>query len=139
LNLPELSRNEVAYLEAMYRLEESHGAASVSALARKFNVRLPTAIEILDKLERKGLVVRKPWKVPELSKRGMVMAESIMHQHRVLELYFNTKLGLESQLSCDEASRINYLLDSPAIEKMCKSLNRPSQCLHGNTIRHKGH
>lgn len=123
----------------MYRLRESNDAASVSALAKQFDVRLPTAIEILEKLEKKGLVVRRPWKIPELSRKGMAMAESIMHQHRVVELYFNTKLGLNSQISCDEASKIDYLLDRTVIERMCKALNRPSQCHHGNPIQHKDH
>lgn len=139
MDFPELSRSEVAYLETMYRLRESNGAASVSALAKQFDVRLPTAIEILEKLEKKGLVVRRPWKIPELSRKGMAMAESIMHQHRVVELYFNTKLGLNSQISCDEASKIDYLLDRTVIERMCKALNRPSQCHHGNPIQHKDH
>jgi len=136
VNLSRLSRSEVAYLEAMYRLNESHDSASVSTLAKRFEVRLPTAIEILDKLEQKRLVVRKPWKIPELSKRGILIAESVMHQHRIVELYFNTKLGLDSNLSCVEAAKIDYLLDPTVVEKMCKVLNRPSQCHHGNPIQH---
>jgi Mn-dependent DtxR family transcriptional regulator len=137
LGIPELTRTEVAYIESMYRLNESHDATSVSVLAKRFGVRLPTAIEILDKLEQKGLVIRKPWRVPELSKRGKILAESVMHQHRVVELYFSRNLGLNSEMSCSEASKIAYLLDRTVIEKMCKSLNRPTQCIHGNPIRHR--
>lgn len=137
MNLSELSRSEIAYLEAMYRLNESHSAASVSTLAKRFDVRLPTAIEILDKLEQKRLVIKKPWKVPELSKKGFLIAESVMHQHRIVEVYFNARLGIDPDLSCTEASKISYLLDPAVVEKMCKALNRPSQCLHGFTIQHR--
>ncbi len=139
MNLSDLTRAEVAYLQTMYRLNESDGIASVSVLAEKFDVRLPTAIEILRKLQAKGLVVQKPWKVPELSTRGMAMAESVMHQHRIIELYLNTTLGVSSQTSCTEATKIDYLLDKTVIEKMCKALNRPTQCHHGNPITHKEH
>lgn len=132
-----MSRSEVAYLETMHRLSESHDAASVSALAKRFGVRLPTVIEILNKLEEKGLVNRRPWKVPELTKKGRTLAESVMHQHRIVELYFSTNLGLNSEKSCTEASKIAYLLDKTVIEKMCKSLNRPTHCIHGNPIRHR--
>jgi len=137
LNFSELTRSEIAYLEAMYRLNEAHDAASVSTLAKRFDVRLPTAIEILDKLEQKRLVIKKPWKVPELSKRGILIAESVMHQHRIVELYFNAKLGIDSDLSCAEASKIDYLLDPIVVKKMCKVLNRSSQCLHGFAIQHR--
>ena len=121
----------------MHRLSESHDAASVSALAKRFGVRLPTAIEILSKLEEKGLVIRRPWKVPELSRKGRTLAESAMHKHRIVELYFSRSLGLSSEKSCTEASKIAYLLDKTVIEKMCKALNRPTHCNHGNPIRHQ--
>ncbi len=133
----DLSRSEVAYLETIYRLNETHETTSVSALAKRFGVKLPSAIEILDRLEKKGLVVKKPWRIPELSKRGIELAESVIHQHRILELYLNKKLGLNSELSCTQASKIDYLLDSDVVERMCKALNRPSRCLHGNPIRHE--
>ena len=136
MSLLDLSRSEVAYLEMIYRLNETHETTSVSALAKKFGVRLPSAIEILSRLEKKGLVTKKPWRTPELSKRGAALAESVMHQHRILELYLNKKLGLGSELSCAQASKIDYLLDEAVVERMCKVLNRPSRCLHGNPIRH---
>jgi DtxR family Mn-dependent transcriptional regulator len=136
MSISELSRSEVAYLAAMHRLGESHDAASVSTLAKRFGVRLPTAIEILNKLEEKGLVIRRPWKVPELSGKGKKLAESVMHQHRIVELYLSRNLGLNSEKSCAEASKIAYLLDKAVIEKMCKALNRPTHCIHGYPIRH---
>jgi DtxR family Mn-dependent transcriptional regulator len=136
VNAPELTRAEVAYLEMMQRLGESHDATSVSALAKRFKVRLPTAIEILNKLEQRGLVIRKPWRVPKLSSKGERLAESVMHQHRIVELYLSRNLGLNSEKSCTEASKIAHLLDKTVIAKMCKALDRPTRCVHGYPIRH---
>ena len=132
----EITRSEIVYLEGMYRLNESHDTTSVSALAKLFGVKLPTAIEVLDKLEEKGLVIRKPWKAPQLSKRGNYVAERLIHQHRIVELYFNTTLGLNSAMSCSEASKVAHLFETSVIRKMCKSLHRPKQCMHGYLIRH---
>jgi DtxR family Mn-dependent transcriptional regulator len=117
-------------------MNEARETASVSALAKRFGVRLPSAIEVLNRLKEKGLVVQKPWSIPELSRRGTALAESVMHHHRIFELYLSKKLGLNSQLSCMQASKVDYLLDTDVIERMCKTLNRPSRCLHGNPIRH---
>jgi DtxR family Mn-dependent transcriptional regulator len=136
MSLSDLSRSEVAYLAMIYRMRETHEAPSVSALAKRFGVRMPSTIEILDKLEGKHLVVRKPWGIPELSKRGIELTESVMHHHRILELYFNKKLGLASEQSCSQASKIDYLVDSNVIESMCRVLDRPSRCLHGFLIQH---
>jgi DtxR family Mn-dependent transcriptional regulator len=137
VNTPELTRAEVAYLEMMHRLGESHDPTSVSALAKQFKVRLPTAIEILNKLEQKGLVIRRPWKVPELSSKGRRLAESVIHQHRIVELYLSRNLGLNPEKSCTEASKIAHLLDKTVIAKMCKALDRPTRCVHGYPISHR--
>jgi len=120
----------------IFRLNEAHQKTSVSALAGEFGVKLPSSIEILRKLEKKGLVIRKPWGIPELSKRGKALTEMVMHNHRILEIYLNKKLGVNSKLSCMEASKVDYLLDNDVIERMCKVLEKPSRCLHGNPIRH---
>jgi len=123
----------------MYRFNESNSPPSVSALAKRFNVRLPTVIEILGNLHGKGLVIKKPWKIPQLSRKGMAVAETIMHQHRIIELYLNTTLGLSTEKACHQAAKIDYLLDEEVVKKMCKALDRPSQCLHGYPIRHRDH
>jgi len=136
MSFPDLSRSEVAYLETIYRLNETHEISSVSALAKRFGVKLPSVIEILDRLEQKGLVVRKPWRTPELSKQGTELAELVMHQHRVVEVYLNKKLGMSTESSCAQAAKIDYLLGSDVVEKMCKALSRPARCLHGNPIQH---
>lgn len=135
-NLHDLTRSEIAYLEMIYRMNENQENASVSVLATRFGVKLPSTVEILKKLEKKGLVIRKPWGIPELSRRGTALTELIMHQHRILELYLNRMLGLNSELSCSQADKVAHLLDSKVIQRMCKALNRPARCLHGNLIRH---
>jgi DtxR family transcriptional regulator, Mn-dependent transcriptional regulator len=136
MSLSTISPSEVAYLKMLHRMNERNETTSVSALAQKFRVKLPSAIEILSKLEKKGLVIRKPWKVPQLSKRGAILSEQVMHQHRVLENYLNAKLGMSLDTSCEEASKVDYLVGSDVIERMCKALNRPSRCLHGFPIQH---
>lgn len=137
MSLSRLSPSEVAYLKVIHRMNESNETSSVSALARKFKVKLPSAVEILSKLETKGLVVRKRWRVPQLTKRGEKLAELVMHQHRVLEVYLNEKLGVNSDMSCAQAGKIDYLFDTDVIEKMCRVLNRPATCLHGFPIQHE--
>jgi DtxR family Mn-dependent transcriptional regulator len=131
-----LSGVEVAYLKEAYKLTESGEAPSVSLLAKKFGVSMPSVIEVFDKLEEKGLLLRKPWKVPKLTGMGLITARRIIHNHRVIEVYFAEKLGLGTNYSCNEATKIDYLMENQLVMKMCDALNYPAKCIHGHSIEH---
>jgi len=134
----ELTRPEAAYLGEFYRLLETSVEPTVSTLAQRFGVSLPTVIDVFERLERKGLVLREPWKTPKLTRQGMALAASIIHRHRVIELYFSEKLGLGYEFSCSEASKIDYLLSDEVVSRMCSALHRPRRCFHGNPVKHVG-
>jgi DtxR family Mn-dependent transcriptional regulator len=137
MQLHDLTRTEVAYLEQIFRLTEKGKQPSVSALASEFEVRVPTAVEVLDKLKRKGLLVKEPWRVPELSEAGFKVAEETIHRHRVIELYFSRKLSLRANEACKEAGKIDYLVSNSLVTRMCGILDHPRKCLHGNAIKHQ--
>ncbi len=132
----DLSGIEAAYLKEAYRLRESGRLPSVSVLATEFGVTMPSVIDVLRKLERRGLVRRTPWKAPTLTQRGLAEARRIIHSHRVLEVYYGEALGLDEAYACAEASKIDYLIGTKAVERMCDTLHHPAHCLHGLTIEH---
>ena len=132
----DVSGIEAAYLKEAYRMKESGRLPSVSALAHEFGVTMPSVIDVLRKLERKGLVRRTPWKAPTLTKEGLAEARRISHSHRVLEVYYGEALGLDRAYACAEASKIDYLVGTKAVERMCDTLHHPAHCLHGFTIEH---
>ena len=127
---------EAAYLKQAYRMRESGRLPAVTLLAHEFGVTLPSVIDVLRKLERKGLVKRTPWKAPSLTRAGLAEARRIIHSHRVLEVYYAEALGLDDTYACAEASKVDYLMGASAVERMCDSLHRPARCLHGLTIEH---
>lgn len=127
---------EAAYLKEAYRLQELNRAPSVSVLAREFGVSMPSVVGVLRRLEARGFVKRIPWKTPRLTASGLTRAERIIHDHRILEVYFGDVLGLDADDACAEASKIDYLVGSRTIGKMCGALHRPARCLHGFKIEH---
>lgn len=131
-----LSSVEASYLKKLYRLHELDRAPSVSVLAADFGVALPSVIDVLQKLEKKGLVRRTPWKAPRLTPAGLALAKRIIHNHRILEVYYGETLGLDDVYACAEASKIDYLIGSRIVGRMCETLHRPARCLHGFTIVH---
>ncbi len=131
-----LTKPEASYLSEVYRIIEEGREPAVTLLASRFGVKLPTVIDVLEKLERKGLLVRERWRAPKLTRTGIRVASSILHRHRIIELYFSRKLGLAQQLACREAAKIDYILDDIVVARMCRELNHPDKCFHMKPINH---
>jgi len=110
---------------------------SVSRLSHVFRVSMPSVVEIVKKLEAKGLVRRVPWQTIELTSKGWNQAENYIHNHRIIEVFYRNTLGLDTGASCEEASRIDYLVSNETVARMCAFLNRPTVCLHGHSITHR--
>ena len=131
-----LTRPEAAYLEEIYRLIKVGSIPSVSRLAAKFGVKKPSAVEMLDKLERKSFIVRQPWRAPKMTRSGRALAENIIHNHRIIEMYLAEKMSLGSDFSCEEASKLDSLLGDEVVSKMCNDLHYPDEQCHGIPIKH---
>jgi DtxR family Mn-dependent transcriptional regulator len=132
-----LTSTSASYLLALWRLEEDKQELSTGKLAKIFNVKAPSVIDMLEKLESYGLVRRTPWKRIEFTKRGKDLALKIIHNHRALEVYFKKVLNLDDDTSCIEASKMDYIIGTKLIEKICKALNYPETCIHGKNLVHK--
>jgi len=133
---PILTQPEAAYIEEIYRQVEKGLTPSVSRLATKFGVKMPSAVEMLDKLEKKGFIVRRPWKTPKITLSGRALAENIVHNHRIIEIYFTKKLGLDSDFCCEEATKIDNLIGDEVVSRMCVDLSHPDESCHGIPIKH---
>lgn len=133
----ELTSTETSYLIALWRLKEDKQEPSTGKLAKIFDVKASSVIDILKKLESYGLIRRIPWKKIRLTKKGNYLASHIIHNHRILEVYFKEFLSLDDETSCKEASKIDYLVGMRLVEKICKALNYPETCIHGKALVHR--
>lgn len=132
-----LTSTGASYLLALWRLEEDKQKLSTGKLAEIFDVKAPSVIDALRKLESCGLVDRAPWKRIKLTKRGNHLALNMIHNHRTLEVYFKRVLGLDDKTSCREASMIDHLVSMELIKKICKALDYPETCIHGKALVHR--
>lgn len=134
--MPNLERREAEYLLELYRVAEAGGRTSTGALAKRFRVKPPSAVEVLRRLEDRGLVKRSRWRHVELSMRGEPLARRLIHRHRVLETFFHRELRLEPAASCREAAKIDYIISDDVVNRLCSSLGYPSRCVHGRPLIH---
>lgn len=133
-----LNKVEADYLKLIYRLTVEDGKRLTSGdLARARHVKTPSAIDVLERLKKKGYVKKERYGPIRLTSAGERAAVFLMHVHRVLEVFFVEVLKVESDDACCLADDIDYAVNPELIRRLCAYLNRPEKCHHGRTIRHE--
>lgn len=107
-------------------------------LAMMAGVKMPTAVEVVKKLEEMELVYRKPWGPIKLTEKGMKVAERIVFRHRIIETYLSKFLELDHEIACCQASLMEEI-DDTVVYAMCSKLGHPCECVHGRRIPHFSH
>lgn len=130
-----LSKGEAAYLKAIYEAKVEYGKEITSVkIAEKLKVKPPSALEMIKKLSKKGLLKYSPWKNVEFTKKGLKAAESAIRKHRILESCFVELFKLDRRMACLEASKIDFLISDELANIICSSLNHPKRCPHDKCI-----
>jgi len=136
--MPKITINpvEANYLRVIYRAHESQKDLTTGLLAESFHVKPASAVDVVNRLVSKGLVVRKGWGKFDFSKKGEALALKLIHNHRVLETYFSYELALDHKTACYEASKIDYLMGDEVVKRFCLKLGYPVRCMHGKEVPH---
>src|SRR3989337_3928609 len=88
------SLTEENYIKSIYSLSFETGEVSVSELAKKLSVKLPTVNSMIKKLAGKKLVAYAPYQGIKLTEKGRKEALSIIRKHRLAELFLVKVMGL---------------------------------------------
>ncbi|MEM2153554.1 MAG: metal-dependent transcriptional regulator [Nitrososphaeria archaeon] len=127
------------YLRRIYvKTVEENGETTSGELAIMAGVKMPTAVEVVRKLEEMGFVYRKPWGPIKLTEDGIKVAERIVFRHRIIETFLSRFLELDYERACHQASLIEDVDDS-VVYAMCSKLGHPCECIHGKRIPHFAH
>jgi DtxR family Mn-dependent transcriptional regulator len=122
------------YLEAIYRLEERGRMVRTGELARHLKVMLGTATNYTKRLDKKGLVIRKPYRGVKLTDKGRRRALSMIRKHRLSERLMVDLLGMDWSEVHEEANRFENGISEDIIKPLEKALGHPKTCPHGNPI-----
>ena len=91
------------------------------------------SLSVLKKLSQKGVVQIKEG-VLEFTPLGKKQALSVIHKHRIWELYLNQKAGYDVDHVHDDAEAVEHLLKEKDVEELLKDLNYPLEDPHGKKI-----
>lgn len=131
----ELTKRERDMMFAVNTHTSSQFPARLSEIAKKVHLKPPTVIEILRRLERKGLIIREKGMI-RLTDIGKKKCDSLVRSHRILEALF-VESGVDIQEACSEVSSFDYLVQTDAAEKISKLIGRPEKCPHGYPIKYR--
>ncbi|MGC8608871.1 MAG: metal-dependent transcriptional regulator [Thermoplasmata archaeon] len=101
-------------------------------LALKMNIKPPSVLEILTRLEDKGLISKNRGMIL-LTDKGKEEYRNLIMVHRTIEtLYF--KCGFNADDACKKVTSFDYLIDPADAIKISALIGNPKKCPHGKPI-----
>lgn len=121
------------YLEALTMLDQmGHKVATVSEVARKVKVQPPSAVQMLRRLETRGLVRYLPQEGVRLTSKGRRVGERMVRNGRIMEVFIATDLKLPKDLAVAHA--VEHSLPVRFVDALCTRLGHPRRCPHDYEI-----
>ncbi len=125
--------NEEMYLKVIYLLEED-GLKPVCSnnVSKVLKISLPSVVEMLNKMDKKGLVKYDGRKGVFLKPKGKKMAKKIVRNLRLTELLLQDILKMKNieKYAC----KFEHSMTDEIANAITKTLKNPEKCPHGKLI-----
>jgi DtxR family transcriptional regulator, Mn-dependent transcriptional regulator len=128
------SLTEENYIKSIYSLSRQNGEVSVSDLAKKLGVKLPTINSMIKKLSAKKIVAYAPYRGIRLTEKGRKQALSIIRKHRLAELFLVEVMGLGWEEVHDIAEQLEHVNSDRFYDRIDELLGYPKSDPHGEPI-----
>src|SRR5438552_4725352 len=122
------------YLKGIYKLQESGGRVTITAVAREQRVSPASASAMVKKLAALELIDHEPYRGAHLTGAGERVALEVIRHHRLLELYLAQTLGLHVDDVHDEADRLEHVISEELEARIDSALGFPTHDPHGDPI-----
>jgi len=112
---------EEDYLKAILNITDNKGFARTKDIAKALGVRPATTVEMLKKLEEKGLIKREHYGPTVLTEKGSKIATITMKKHKVLLDFFKMILVPEDEAerdACDMEHNLSKVTNEQLIKFM---------------------
>jgi DtxR family Mn-dependent transcriptional regulator len=119
------------YLKAIWHIRERGEAVKISSIAKMLNVRQPSVVQMLKKLNGKNLVSYNKAGV-KLTEEGQEIGSSMMRNSRLLEVLMDSalKVEIDEEMVCG----IEHHMNKQFTDALCTMLKHPRKCPHDNVI-----
>ena len=119
------------YLKAIWHIKERNEDVKISTIAKMLNVRQPSVVQMLKKLNIKNLVNYNKAGV-KLTEEGQAVGASMMRNSRLLEVLMETtlKVEIDEEMVCG----IEHHMKKEFTDALCTMLKHPRKCPHDREI-----
>jgi DtxR family Mn-dependent transcriptional regulator len=119
------------YLKAIWHIKERNEPVKISTIAKMLNVRQPSVVQMLKKLNEQSLVNYSKAGVT-LTEGGEKVGSSMMRNSRLLEVLMDSalKVEIDEEMVCG----IEHHMSQQFTDALCTMLKHPRKCPHGHTI-----
>ena len=128
------SQSEEDYLKAVYHLQRENKSVSTNAIASYLEMKPSSVSDMLKKLADKKLIYYKKYKGSSLTKKGKLIALSIIRKHRLWETFLVDKLGFGWGHVHNIAEQLEHIDSEELIDKLDAFLQFPKYDPHGDPI-----
>ena len=131
------SQSEEDYLKALYHLEMDFNSISTNSIADYLDMKPSSVTDMLKKLAEKKLIHYLKYKGTSLTKKGKLIALSIIRKHRLWETFLVEKLGFGWEQVHIIAEQLEHIKSEELIENLDNFLGNPKYDPHGDPIPNK--
>ena len=119
------------YLKAIWHIKERGEDVKISTIAKMLNVRQPSVVQMLKKLNLKNLVNYNKAGV-KLTEDGERIGSSMMRNSRLLEVLMDSalKVAIDEEMVCG----IEHHMNKQFTDALCVMLKHPRKCPHEHEI-----
>ena len=119
------------YLKAIWHIKERKEDVKISTIAKMLNVRQPSVVQMLKKLNDRELVDYTKAGV-SLTENGEQIGSKMMRNSRLLEVLMDSALKVEvdEEMVCG----IEHHMNRQFTDALCTMLNHPRKCPHDHDI-----
>ena len=122
------------YLETIYDIAGLKGKAKTTEIAERLKNAPASVTEVLQRMNREGLVKYEPYQGASLTKKGENIVIRIKRKHRLLEVFLDKVLHLPREHIHNQACKMEHVINDETEQALCKTLGVPTKCPHGSPI-----
>ena len=128
------SASKEDYLRGIYHLMEDNKEVKSVELADYLNITKPSVSQMLQELDKEGLIDYKRYSRLKLTDKGRKIEEKVTFKHRIIETFLKSMLKINSTEIHEEAHRLEHAFSDKSINRLRKMLGNPKLDPHGKTI-----
>ena len=119
------------YLKAIWHIRERGESVKISTIAKMLNIRQPSVVQMLKKLNAKNLVEYNKAGV-NITEEGERIGSSMMRNSRLLEVLMDSalKVAIDEEMVCG----IEHHMNKQFTDALCVMLKHPRKCPHDHDI-----